>query len=380
MRKEGLRKQEEIIRYIWGMGPWLVVIALLVIAGMLLVGIARKKQQIREEKLAAYEKNRQPVNVVVQEIQPTQVVDRINLPAVIAPLEDLTVLAEVTGTIVDITVKEGDSVNKGDLLARIDPRDYQNRVRQIEASYRLAQEDFARISKLAERDAASKAQLDTIQARLEETASTLAAARLDLARCTITAPLSGFINRRFAKPGLLISRADPLFQILDTRRVKVEVGIPESDVQAVNDLEEAEITVEALDDLKVVGKKVFLSRQPETYARVYTLKLEVENPDNILRPGMFARVDLIKERYPGSFVVPLYSVITNANERYVYVVNDDTAHYRPVRLGVLQGWQVQVVSGIKPGDRVVVVGQRNLEDGQPVSVIRTIGDPSELQL
>jgi len=374
------RKQEDIIRYLWGMGPWLAVIALLVVAGMLLVGIARKKHQIREEMLAAYQENRQPVNVVVQEVTPTEVVDRINLPAVIAPLEDLTVLAEVSGTIIDITVKEGDSVIEGDLLARIDPRDYQNRVRQIEASHTLAREDFTRISKLVERDAASKAQLDAVQARLEETASALAAARLDLARCTITAPLSGFINRRFAKPGLLVSRADPLFQILDTRRVKVEVGIPESDVQAISDLEEAEITVEALGDLKVVGKRVFLSRQPETYARVYTLKLKVENPDNILRPGMFARVDIIKKRYPDSFVVPLYSVITNADERYVYVVNNDTAHYRPVRLGVLQGWQVQVVSGIKPGDRVVVVGQRNLEDGQSVSVIRTIRDPGELQL
>jgi membrane fusion protein (multidrug efflux system) len=165
---------------------------------------------------------------------------------------------------------------------------------------------------------------------------------------------------------------------LDTRQVKVEVGIPESDVQAINNLEEADITVEALNNLKVKGKKVFLSRQPESFARVYNLKLVVENPENLLRPGMFARVDLVKKRYPDSFVVPLYSVITNADEHYLYVVNDETTHYRPVKLGVLEGWMVQVLEGLKSNDKVVVVGQRNLEDGQRVKVIRTIRDPEEL--
>jgi membrane fusion protein (multidrug efflux system) len=271
-------------------------------------------------------------------------------------------------------------VKKGEVLAQIDPRDYQNRLNQIQAAYNLARSDFKRISKLAKTDAASQAQLDIIQARLKETGSSLVAAKLDLERCTIIAPISGFINKRFAKLGLLVSRSDPLFQILDTSRVKVEVGIPESDVQAISNLEEAEITIEALKNLKVKGKKVFLSRQPESFARVYNLKLEVENPDNhLFRPGMFARVDLIKERYPDSFVVPLYSVITNNDEHYLYVVNDDTAHYRPVKLGVLEGWYVQVVEGIKPKDRVVVIGQRNLEDGQSVKVIRTIRDPKELQ-
>ncbi|MBN2373114.1 efflux RND transporter periplasmic adaptor subunit [bacterium] len=372
------KRSIKILTYIWGVIPWLIVCLLLISSVIIGIRISREKKRIKEEKLAGYQNNRPPLNVVVQEVQPTEVEDRINLPATIAPWEDLTILAEVSGAIISISVKEGDTVKEGDILAQIDPRDYENRLNQIQASYSLAQLEFDRISRLAKTSAASQAQLDSVQSRLHEISSSLESAKLDLERCTTKAPIPGFINKRFAKIGLLVSRADPLFQILDTRRVKVEVGIPESDVDAINDLKEAEITIDALNNLKVTGKKAFLSRQPESFARVYNLKLEVENPDNLLRAGMFARVNLVKKRYPDSLVVPLYSVVTNENEHYVYVVNDETAHYRPIKLGVLNGWQVQVTDGLKPYERVIVVGQRNLEDGQKVKVIRTISDPQLL--
>ncbi|MGA1867224.1 MAG: efflux RND transporter periplasmic adaptor subunit [bacterium] len=371
-------KSPGMLRSIWEIIPGLAVFLLIAIIGMLGVQIIGKKERLKAEKLAAYENERPPVNVVVQEVQPTEVVDLLTLPAMITPWEDLTVYAEVSGQIVSFSVKEGDMVNEGDLLAKIDPRDYQNRLMQVQASHDLAQIEFERIVKLAKVNTATQAQLDSARARLQETDSALAAARLDLERCTITSPISGFINKRFAKKGLLVSRSDPLFQILDTRRVKVEVGIPESDVEAISTLKEANITIEALDNMKVKGKKIFLSRQPNSFARVYELKLAVDNPDGMIRPGMFAKVDLIKRRHPDSLVVPLYAVINNRDEHFVYIINDDFAHYRAVELGVMRGWEVQVVRGLKPHERVVVVGQRNLEDGQKVKIIRSIQDPKEL--
>ncbi|MGA1825055.1 MAG: efflux RND transporter periplasmic adaptor subunit [bacterium] len=367
-----------ILRFIWEIAPWLMVCSLTVAILMLGLEISRKKKRLKAENLAAYKNERPPVNVVVQKVQPTEVVDRIMLPALIAPWEDLTLYAEVSGQIISFFAKEGDKVKEGDLLAKIDPRDYQNRLMQVQAAYDLAQLEFERISKLAQVNTATQAQLDSTRAHLKETESALAAAKLDLERCTITSPISGFINKRFAKKGLLVSRADPLFQILDTERVKVEVGIPESDVQAVSSLEEADITIEALNNMKIKGKKIFLSRQPNTFARVYELKLAVDNPAGMLRPGMFATVDIVKKRYPDSLVVPLYAVINNSDEYFLYIINDDFAHYRAVTLGIMQGWEVQILEGLKANERVVVVGQRNLEDGQKVKIIRSIQDPKEL--
>ncbi len=372
------REEKNITRYIWGAAPWLFVCVLLTLAIMWGIKISKERKRIKEEKITAYKENRPPVNVVVLEVEPTEIIEQINLPATIASWEDLTVFAEVSGLIISISAVEGDSVKKGQELAKIDPRDYQNRLKQVQTAYNLAYLDYERISKLATTNSVSQAQFDSAKARLDEASSALSSAKLDLERCVIIAPVSGFINKRFAQEGLLVNRSDPLFQILDTRQVKVEVGIPESDVYAISNLNEAKITVEALNNLEVTGKKVFLSRQPESFARVYNLKLRVDNPDNILRPGMFARVNLIKAIYPDSLVVPIYSIITNGVKNYLYVANDDIAHYREINLGILDGWRVQITGDIKPQDKVIVVGHRNLEDGQMIKIIQTITDPESL--
>ncbi len=99
------KNSENILKYLWGIGPWLAVSVLLIMSILLLFGIFSEYKRIKEEKLAAYKSNRPPVNVVVQEVEATEVVDRINLPAIINPLEDLTLLAEVSGLIISISVK-----------------------------------------------------------------------------------------------------------------------------------------------------------------------------------------------------------------------------------------------------------------------------------
>ncbi len=93
---------------------------------------------------------------------------------------------------------------------------------------------------------------------------------------------------------------------------------------------------------------------------------------------MFARVELVKKVFEQSLAVPLYAVISQSDEHIVFVERDGRAEKREVELGVLVGWQVQVTSGLQAGERVIVVGHRFLDDGQPVEVIKTVSDPSEI--
>jgi len=330
------------------------------------------------EKADSLKGEQPPVKVIVQEIQTKVIEDRLNLPGSISPWEDLTVQAEVSGQIVAVPVKEGDIVRPGQVLARLDRRDYENRVAQAKAAYHLAKADYDRLSNLLPLNAASTAQVDVSLAHLKEMKANLDSMQLNLERTMIITPIPGFINRLDAKLGMLIERSNPIAQILDTRKVKVEVGIPESDIKAIQDLEEARIIVEALDGENYLGRKIFLARQPEPSSRTYTLKLAVDNPEGKLRPGMFTRVELIKHRYQDAVSIPLYAVIARENERFVYILNDNTAHYRKVELGVLDGWQVQITKGLQIGEKVIIVGHRSLEDGQKVDVQQIIHDPGKL--
>ena len=141
---------------------------------------------------------------------------------------------------------------------------------------------------------------------------------------------------------------------------------------------EAEVLIEALKRLRVKGRKIYLSRQPRTLARLYNMELKVSNPDGHILPGMFARVELVKAIFEGGLAIPLYAVITEGEERYVYVERGGRAQRRNIQLGILVGWEVQVTSGLKPQEHVIIVGHRFLDEGQHVKVIKNVSNSREI--
>ncbi len=368
----------KVLRFLWGIFPWLMVGLILGLIVILGGRIIEEQGRLAEAKKAAMKKEVPAVRVITLTLKPERLEDKISLPAEVEPLEDLWVKAEVKGQVVSIPAKEGRLVKKGQLLVRLDDRDYRSRLARIEANYRLARQDHERMVSLVKKNIAAESKLDEIEARLEELKARRGEAQLALDRTSITAPISGRLNEIKAKKGELLDVNQEVAQILQFKKVKVMVGVPESDVAAVFDLNEAEVIIEALGNRKVKGRKIFLSRQPRTLARLYDLELMVPNPDGRILPGMFAQVELIKKVFDQALAVPLYAVITQGDERFVYVEKDGQAEKRLIKLGVLVGWQVHVEAGLNPGERVIVVGHRFLDDGQAVKVIKNVSHPSEI--
>ena len=368
----------KILRFLWGIFPWLMVGLILGLIVILGGRIIEEQGRLAEAKNAAMKKEVPAVRVITLALKPERLEDKISLPADIEPFEDLWVKAEVRGQVVSIPAKEGRIVKKGQLLVRLDDRDYRSRLARIEANYRLAKQDYKRMAALVKKNIAAESKLDEIEARLEELKAQRNEAQLSLDRTLITAPISGRLNEIKAKKGELLDANQQVARILQFKKVKVTVGVPESDVAAVFDLNEAEVIIEALGNRRVQGKKIFLSRQPRTLARLYDLELMVPNPDGRILPGMFGQVELVKRVFDQALAVPLYAVITQGDERFVYVEKDGQVEKRSIKLGVLVGWQVHVEAGLNPGERVIVVGHRFLDDGQAVKVIKNVSHPSEI--
>ena len=368
----------KILRFIWGIIPWLMVGLIVVFIVNMGGRIKEKQTRLEEAKKAAIKKQVPAVRVITLTLKPRQLEDKINLPAQVEPYRDVWVKAEVPGQVVKVFVEEGQTVKKGQVLVKLDDRDYRWRVARIEANYELAKLNHDRTSALVKKKIAAATKLDEIEALLKDLAAQRKEARLALSRTRITSPICCLLNELKAKEGDFVSVADPVAQILQLDQVKVTVGVPESDVAAIFDLDEAEVLIEALGKRRVRGRKVFLSRQPRTLARLYDLELVVPNPDRRILPGMFARVELVKRVFNQALAIPLYGVITQGNERFVYIEKDGRAKKRAVKLGALVGWQVHITSGLNAGDRVIVVGHRLLDDGQQVEVIKNVIDPSEI--
>jgi len=370
-------KKTRALRFIWGFFPWFIVIILILSLFILVGNIKKKSAQLTEEKKAAV-KEEVSVQAVTLTVGSSRLQEKLNLPASVESFETLWVKSEVSGQVTNILVKEGQMVQKGQVLVELDSRDYTSRLDRIEANYKLATIQYDRMAELYKKNSAAANEMDKLDAQLKDLDAQRKESKLALERTKIIAPISGRLNEIEAKIGDSMAVDKQVAQILQIGEVKVTVGIPESDVSAVMDLKEADIIIEALDKLKVKGRKLFLSRQPGDLARLYNLELIVDNPDGRILPGMFARVEIVKRTFENTLAIPLYAVISQDEKNFVYLENNNKAEKREVELGILQGWMIQVKSGLKVGDKVIIVGHRQVDEGQAVQVIKNVTDPSEI--
>ena len=368
----------KLLRFVWSTIPWLMVALIVAFLVTMGIRIKEKKADLEEEKKAAIKQEVPAVRIITLTLTPRRLVDKINLPAQIDPYEELWVKAEVPGRVIEVLVKEGQMVKKGQILMKLDDRDYRTRLARIEANYKLAKLNHERTKTLVKKKIAATTKLDEIEAQLKDLTAQRNEATVALSRTSITTPLSSFLNEISAKMGDYIGVGDPVAQILEIDTVKAIIGVPESDVAAIFDLNEADIIIEALGKRRVKGNKIFLSRKPRTLSRLFDLELSVPNPDGRILPGMFARVELVKHVYEDAVALPLYAIITQEDERFVFIEKEGRVEKRRVTLGTLIDWQVHITSGLKAGERVVVVGHRLLDDGQAVEVIKNVSNPNEI--
>ncbi len=363
---------ERMLKKVWTFIPTLFVLAAIVMVIFLGAIIHDRMNRLAEDRARGLAVERPPTNVVLMEVSPKEIRDRLNLPGIIEPWTDLTLLAKIQGEVIAVPVSEGDRVKKGDILVRIDPADYQLAVKSAQASHRLAASNLERGRELFARGLIPRAELENIETGVETARAAMENAELMLSRCTITAPMDGVIRRLDAKIGLLLNVGDPIGRFLQIDRVKAVVGIPESDVAAVQDINEVEITVQALGNRVIIARKHLLSASPDNAARLYNLELTVDNGDGSLLPGMFIRADVVKKIAPEAISIPLYTVVTRNREKFVYVEEEGVARKKPVELGILEDWRVEVTRGLAPGDRVIIEGHRTVEDGRRINVVRTL--------
>ncbi len=342
--------------------------------------IKAEKERITVEKKNAIAKERPAANVVLLDVKPSTIHDRINLPGVIEPWEKLSVLSKVHGTVIELEVREGEKVTKGQVIARLDPADFRIALDSARATNELAVANQNRLAALFEKGLVPRVKIEKLDAEVKTSKAALENAELLLSRCAITAPISGVIRRLDAKVGLLLNVSDPVAEILQIDRVKAVVGIPESDVALVRNIKNVSLTIQALGNKKLVGRTHFLASSPENGARLYRLELAIDNSDNLILPGMFFRAQLIKKTFKDAVAVPLYTVIKRENRQFVYVEENGVARLKPVELGIIEDWRVHITDGLSIGSRVVIEGHRDIDAGHKLKVVRVLSDPAEALL
>ncbi len=371
--------KRRFVYFIWKHLPRVAVAGLVLLIVLLAVVIGGKQQRLEAARKAAHAEGKKQVNAVVLSLHPRPIEDAINLPGTIEPWTRLELLAKVSGAITEVRVREGDAVTTGQVLAMIDADDYRVALEVARAAHILAKADYERGLSMHQTKVIPTANLESLAARLQTAAAELERAQLQLARCAIKAPMEGVVKRLDAKVGLFLSVGDPVAELLRIDRVKAVVGIPESDVDAVRRLDRVDLTIQALANRHLVGHRHYLAPSPDAGAYLFRLELALDNPGYEVLPGMFFRARLVKQRFPNALAVPLYAIVSRGEEQYVFVAEGGAVRKQPVRLGVIEQWEVQITEGLQAGDQVLIEGQREVEDGQAIQVIKTVDDPKELR-
>lgn len=373
-------RRARMVFLIWNNLPRFVLLTMAVLVVSLVFVIKKESASIAASKAAEIGTEKPPVNAITMLLAPRSISDRINLPGSIEPWTDLTLLAKISGTVTELLATEGKKVKNGEVIARIEDADYRIALERARAAYTLAKADFERDRAIHAKGMIPAAEMDARKTGMQTAKADLDNAELQFSRCAIVAPMDGVIRRLDAKIGLQLSVGDPIAEIMELDRLKAVVGIPESDVNAVRPLDSVELSIQALDGEKIRAGKHFLSPSPDTVARLYQLELTIDNSSGRILPGMFVRADVVKKTVAQAIVIPFYSVISRNNEQYVFVEHNGVVQKRKVQLGIMEQWMVEITSGLAAGEKLVIEGHRDVENGQQVRVIKTLTDPKELTL
>lgn len=279
---------------------------------------------------------------------------------------------KTSGQIVRILVEEGDTVSRGDVLAIIDDDEYRLRRKQADVSFKQAMEKRDRIQAMYDNQMASLESFNDAQYAFEDAELALDLAELNLSNTRIRSPIDGIIIDKSIHPGDLVSTTSATFEIVDTQSLMVDVFLPEKEAARLQKNMTATILPDALPDASfpAVIHRINPAVDPRTGTVKVTIAFHEEHPE--LNTGMFVRVRILVEHRDNAVLVPKKAILRRKNLTRVFVMSGDgTAHRRDIQLGLEDINAFEVLSGIEPGEHLIVVGQHNLEEGQAVRLLES---------
>ena len=311
--------------------------------------------------------------------------------------EQVEVNPRVSGRVESMRVDIGDAVEVGDLLAEIEDDELLQQLQQsdaaLEVSDAMVQQRILELRNqevilerargLQESGLMSAEELEQAQTRYD-----VAQAQLNLARAqegqsaashrelqirheqmSITAPMSGFVGRRWVDRGALVNSNTPIVTIVNLATLKLVAAVPEREVTKVETGASGIVYVDSMPGETFAGQVARISPLLDPQTRTAQVEVVVPNPDSRLRAEMFARVELSLGSNREALRVPRQALVVRGRDEGVFVLRDDVAHFTKIDTGLSEDDWIEVTAGLQPGDTVATMGANLLKDGDPVRVI-----------
>lgn len=348
-----------------------IAIAAVVIAACAFGGYTYYQSQQKAKQAAAVE----TAEVVRKDLKST-----VSATGAISPVDSVEVSPKITARISQVLVKENDHVTAGQTVAILDGKDFEAQRDQAQYKVTNTKVEYERAEQLYNLGAGTKQDLDTAKFNYDTALSTLSEAESDVAETVITAPMDGVVVGEPKTVGTMAvqgnSNPTVIMRIADTANKQILAQVDETDIGKVQVGQEATFTVDAYTDRTFTARVTKISQtdtsntwdtnsstssssssSSSSSASViyYYVTLDVNDPDDVLKLGMTARVDITTSEKQDALVVPIAALKTNDSGSYVVRVNDDgTTEQVPVKTGIYSSDYVEILSGLTEGDKVSI--------------------------
>ncbi|AXI99847.1 membrane fusion protein, multidrug efflux system [Cyclonatronum proteinivorum] len=299
--------------------------------------------------------------------------DFIRLTGSVEAVSDAVISAEASGQVLRIA-ERGQRVNRNGLIASLDDRMLEANVRAARAGFDFAEETLQRLeplyadsivsvqdyrAALTERDA-RRAQLDQAEKALQD--------------AEIRAPFSGRIEERMVRTGELINPGMPVVRLVNTDRVRIRAGVPERYSAEIREGSEAIVSLRSYGGGEVNSAVTFAGSVIDPDRRTYTVEIEMENPDGLIKPEMVVNLRLKRRAIEDALIIPRTAIIRDEGSENIFVAREENGHLvaalTEIRTGTATGSLIEVLEGLQEGDQVIVSGMSALSVGDRLNVLR----------
>ena len=362
-----------------------LLLVMTVFVSVVFLGCGKKEEIKPEEKQIAVE---------VQTVSKRNIEVKTVLSGKIHPVEEVGVSPKVSGQIENVYVEIGDYVKKGDVLFTIDSQNYQALFNQAESAYFSAESSYAAASsrmenaklnldrsrELYEEGAISKQQYENMQLQaldselesarysVESARASMENARIALSNAVVTAPISGKVALVNVQRGDMASTGMNALTITDASRVEIETSVSENLINKIQKGESVDIRIESASKETVKGRISALSQSTTSETMTYPIKVEIDNKNGIIKPGMFAEVDVVTQSQKDVVAIPSEALVVKDGTAKVFVVENGVAVSKQVETGIDDGQYVKVEKGVSQGEQVVVKGQNYIDENSKVKI------------
>ncbi|OJX14013.1 MAG: hypothetical protein BGO77_01455 [Caedibacter sp. 37-49] len=339
---------------------------LAILLGFILFGVFAI---IIKEFILSDQKNKRQmkgVTVEIEYVRKASLTKRITTVGTLAANQIVTVKPQVSGLISEIKAQGGSEVTANQAIMQIDDRQFKANLKEEEAKLILAKATHDRASKLLEKKYGPVKSYDEALANLKAAEARVEIAMKKVEDSLIQAPFEGIISLNNISIGAPVNEQTELFTIVDVDPMKLDFRVPAEYLRYISVGQTLTIVIDGFEDEPFSGTVEAIDAKVDPHAHSISVRANLRNEKRTLKPGLFARVDLVVGSKDNALVVPLSAVESSGDEEFVYKVFNGVAYRFPVTTGIQEGDNIEIVRGLQERDVVVTVGQNKIRDGIPV--------------